>query len=139
MVTIGITDQFLKDSGRPRNFRCVGLEMFLQVLVQFQQLAHGWSPRLYLQQKLLSGNLVLYYLKWGYMHVPWNIITSVPGVPDDSFLNNHVYAVSDEFQEQEKIKPYDFLVLHYVDGFVVTTFLVNVLPPDKTIGIGGCH
>jgi hypothetical protein len=120
------------------------LGIFLQVLVQFQQLARGWLPRLFLQT-LLSGNAISFYLTRGYVQAPLNLITSIPQIEEDPFASNHIHFVNDDFQRGEKTELTDYLVLHYVQGFVVTTFLdnnhpyfflhkvaVHALPKDET-------
>jgi hypothetical protein len=126
-VSSGKDTKFLTDSKSPRNFRGMGLGIFLQVLVQFKQLAKGWMPRLFLQT-LLSGNAVSFYLTRGYVRAPRNLITSIPDIITDPFVDNHIHFVSDDFQRSEKTEREDFLVLHYVQGFVVTTFLDDTHP-----------
>jgi hypothetical protein len=70
-------------------------------------------------QTLLTGNAVSYYLTWGYICAPLNLITYVPSIHEDQFANIHVHFVSDKFQKKKRMESGDFLVLHYVEGFVV--------------------
>jgi hypothetical protein len=121
-VSGAIPAMFLSEDGTPRTFRGLGLGMFLQVLVQFQQLYRGWNPRLFLQT-LLSGDACLYYLKRGYHRAPSNAITSIPDIEHSPFTTHHVHIMTDEFQMVEGTLPQDFVSLHFINGFVITTFL----------------
>jgi hypothetical protein len=121
-VSSGIPAMFLSDDGTPKSFRGLGLGMFLQVLVQFQQLSRGWKQRLFLQT-LLSGDACLYYLKRGYIRAPSNVITSIPEIKHSPFTTHHVHIMTDEFQMVEGTLPQDFASLHFINGFVITTFL----------------
>ena len=131
------------DAPMAKSFRGMGLGMFLQILVQFQQLSRGWSTRLFLQT-LLNSDACEYYLKRGYIRAPKNDITSVPGITENPFVNHHAHVITDELQRKEDTKPEDFLVLYYVGGFVITTYMgeehafffldkttVGVIPKDK--------
>jgi hypothetical protein len=120
-VSGAIPEMFLSEDGSPRSFRGLGLGMFLQILVQFQQLSRGWNPRLFLQT-LLSGDACSYYLKRGYHRAPTNVITSIPEIEHSPFTTHHVHIMTDEFQVVEGTLPKDFVFLHFINGFVITTF-----------------
>ena len=51
--------------------RHLGLGMFLQNLIQFQQVSRGRSPCLLLQA-IVKGDVSLYYMNRGYMKAPLN-------------------------------------------------------------------
>jgi hypothetical protein len=84
-------------------------------------------------------------MKRGYVRAPRNDITSIPDIVEDPFVNHHIHVVTDEFQKEEDTDQDDFLSLHYVSGFVATTYTeevhkfffldkqtLNVIPPNKS-------
>jgi len=84
-------------------------------------------------------------MKCGYVRAPRNDITSIPDIVEDPFVNHHIHVVTDEFQKEEDTDQDDFLSLHYVSGFVATTYMeevhkfffldkqtLNVIPPNKS-------
>jgi hypothetical protein len=125
-------------------FRRLGFGTFLQSLIQFQQLAKGWLPRLFLQT-LLNGDACQYYINRGYIKAPHNVIKSVPDIMINPFHEKHQYFVPDEMQAAEGEDRKSYLALFYRDGFVVTTYLddahsffflegaqMKCLPKDKS-------
>ena len=84
--------------------------MFLQNLVQFQQVSKGWSERVFLQT-LLSSLACQYYKNCGYTKAPMNDIKSIPGIGDDPFVGHHSHFISDDMQLAEGAQPDESLCL----------------------------
>ena len=103
-------------------FRRLGFGMFLQNIVQFQQLARGWLPRLFLQT-ILDGEACEYYSNRGYIKALRNDIESIPSIRANPFVEKHWNFVTDEKQNKEGTNPKSYLALFFRDGFVVTTYL----------------
>jgi hypothetical protein len=62
-------------------------------------------------------------LKRGYIRAPSNDITSIPDIHVNPFSNHHVHLVTGLFQQKEGTDPSDYVALHYMHGFVITTYL----------------
>jgi hypothetical protein len=75
----------------------MGLGMFLQYLIQLEQLLPGWSPCLFLQT-ILSGDEHQYYLKCSYIHKTKNKIKSIPRVEGNPLLEKHAHVISDNLE-----------------------------------------
>ena len=105
-----------------RIFRRLGLGIFLQNLVQFQQISKGWLERIFLQT-LRGSPASDYYKNRGYIQAPSNDIESISTIHTNPFLGHHIHFVSDKKQDEENLAPDERLVLFYCDGFVVTTVL----------------
>jgi hypothetical protein len=103
-------------------FRRLGLGMFLQNLIQFQQVSRGWPPRLLLQA-IVNGDAALYHINRGYVKSPSNAIVSVPQMTGSPFQDYHLHFISDKQQEQDDVQENLRLALYHRNGFVLTTYV----------------
>ncbi len=105
-----------------RKFRRLGLGMFLQTLIQFQQVSRGRSSRLLLQC-IVDGDACQYYLNRGYIKSRRNQFEVIDNHLDHPFVSHHLHFITDKAQEEDKVDPLLKLHLYQRDGFVITTYL----------------